>query len=255
MSKENTFTSILLGYKPVNILIDILKEYDDKLKYQISNKIYKQLSNDLYSEFITATIKLYSSKDVGIILYDYRSDSVSENDKYYSENKELRKMIGNEVTKIISTNIDINILKNIIQRLGGGYIIYDKDRDRIIENINGQSYIDIIKTNSDSDLDYIINQLKDKIDPNAKRIINVDSLIDRFVYMYNNDTLITNFNKKELLINILNIIIYETNNQYCEVENEIDLLEPFRDVASKILDALFDKEEEKDTNENSNSKN
>ena len=73
--------------------------------------------------------------------------------------------------------------------------------------------------------------------------------------MYNNDTLITNFNKKELLINILNIIIYETNNQYCEVENEIDLLEPFRDVASKILDALFDKEEEKDTNENSNSKN
>ena len=123
MSKENTFTSILLGYKPVNILIDILKEYDDKLEYQISNKIYKQLSNDLYSEFITATIKLYSSKDVGIILYDYRSDSVSENDKYYSENKELRKMIGNEVTKIISTNIDINILKNIIQRLGGGYII------------------------------------------------------------------------------------------------------------------------------------
>ena len=249
MSKENTFTSILLGYKPVNILIDILKEYDDKLEYQISNKIYKQLSNDLYSEFITDTIKLYSSKDVGIILYDYRSDSVSENDKYYSENKELRKMIGNEVTKIISTNIDINILKNIIQRLGGGYIIYDKDRDRIIENIN------IIKTNSDSDLDYIVNQLKDKIDPNAKRIINVDSLIDRFVYMYNNDTLITNFNKKELLINILNIIIYETNNQYCEVENEIDLLEPFRDVASKILDALFDKEEEKDTNENSNSEN
>ena len=136
MSKENTFTSILLGYKPVNILIDILKQYDYKLEYQISNKIYKQLSNDLYSEFITATIKLYSSKDVGIILYDYRSDSVSENDKYYSENKELRKMIGNEVTKIISTNIDINILKNIIQQLGGGYIIYDKDGDRIIENIN-----------------------------------------------------------------------------------------------------------------------
>ena len=255
MSKENTFTSILLGYKPVNILIDILKEYDDKLKYQISNKIYKQLSNDLYSEFITATIKLYSSKDVGIILYDYRNDPVSENDKYYSANKELRKMIGNKVTKIISTNIDINILKNIIQRLGGGYIIYDKDGDRIIENINGQCYIDIIKTNSDSDLDYIVNQLKDKIDPNAKRIINVDSLIDRFVYMYNNDTLITNFNKKELLINILNIIIYETNNQYCEVENEIDLLEPFRDVASKILDALFGEEKEKDTNENSNSEN
>ena len=115
--------------------------------------------------------------------------------------------------------------------------------------------MNLIKTNSDSDLDYIVNQLKDKIDPNAKRIINVDSLIDRFVYMYNNDTLITNFNKKELLINILNIIIYETNNQYCEVENEIDLLEPFRDVASKILDALFDKEEEKDTNENSNSEN
>ena len=136
MSEGNTFTSILLGYKPVNILIDILKQYDYKLEYQISNKIYKQLSNDLYSEFITATIKLYSSKDVGIILYDYRSDSVSENDKYYSENKELRKMIGNKVTILISNNIDINILKIIIQQLGGGYITYDKDGDRIIENIN-----------------------------------------------------------------------------------------------------------------------
>ena len=149
MSKENTFTSILLGYKPVNILIDILKQYDYKVEYQISNNIYKQFSNDLNSEFITATIKLCSNKDIGIVVYNYSSNPVSENDKYYSENKELRKMIGNKVTMLISNNIDINILKIIIQQLGGGYIIYDKDGDRIIENINDiwSSYINIIKIN------------------------------------------------------------------------------------------------------------
>ena len=122
--------------KTIKKALKLLKQYDYKLEYQISNNIYKQFSNDLNSEFITATIKLCNNKDIGIVVYNYSSNPVSENDKYYSENKELRKMIGNKVTILISNNIDINILKIIIQQLGGGYITYDKDGDRIIENIN-----------------------------------------------------------------------------------------------------------------------